>query len=167
MAVGDMDNDGDEELLTGFNYTKPGTMNQGVVVFKSETVGKIDDVCIYHKVDLGMRLRSLVVEKIHPTAPGGRPMALETQENMLQSKNPAQELLVSPNPATRILNIALTGAKEGTQVIEMYNSLGTLSLSGELQNGTGVLELTGLNPGVYFIRANTDNGTLQEKVIIQ
>lgn len=165
MAVGDMDNDGDEELVTGFNYTTPGTVNQGVIIYKSETVGKIDDVCIYKKVDLGMSLRSLVIERIHPTAVGGRPVTLETPE--LSSETSGQELLVSPNPASHILNIAVTGSKEGHQYVEMYNSLGTLVLNGSLQNGEGILELTDLKPGIYFIRTHAENGTLQEKVIIQ
>lgn len=164
MAVGDMDNDGDEELITGFNYTKPGTINRGVIIFKSETVGKIDDVRIYFKEDLGMDLRSLVVEKIHPTAPGGKPLATAENAGSITSD---RELLVSPNPASRMVTISITGSRVGTQSVEMYNSLGTLVLTGELKDGTGILELTDLKPGVYFIRANTENGTLQEKVIIQ
>ncbi len=161
MAVGDMDNDGDEELVTGFNSY--GYSTQRVGIFKSETVGKIDDVSIYFKIDLGMRLSSLVIEKIHPTAPGGKPLGI--QENTTNYST--QELLISPNPASRFLNIAITGSQEGTQRIEMYNSLGALILTGELQNGTGVLNFSEVNPGVYFIRVDTDNGTLQEKVIIQ
>lgn len=164
MAVGDMDNDGDEELVTGFNYTTPGTANQGVIIYKSETVGKIDDVCIYDKVDLGMSLRSLVIEKIHPTAIGGRSIA---SRDFIETNSPPQELFISPNPTSGVLNISITGMKDGAQPVEMYNSLGKLVLTGELKNGRGILELPELNPGIYFIRTMTENETLQEKVVIQ
>jgi hypothetical protein len=57
MAAGDLDDDGDDELVTAFNSD-----SEGPNIYKSEDANSVDEVLIYDKNDLYWNVNSLAIE---------------------------------------------------------------------------------------------------------
>ncbi len=75
-------------------------------------------------------------------------------------------LLVYPNPTPDgRLTLELTGPQAKASQLEVLNALGQVVLGRTLAPGTAPLSLAGLAPGVYTLRAHTEQGVLTQRVV--
>ena len=70
---------------------------------------------------------------------------------------------ISPNPVSDQLTIELKGNIKTTN-FEIFNSLGQIVHTGSIKEKT-VVQTNNFLPGVYFIKAQTDNGIVVRKFI--
>ena len=73
---------------------------------------------------------------------------------------------VWPNPATSTVNIS----GENLNAVYMYNAMGQLVLSMDLQNSDNqsVIDVSGFNSGIYFMNIISENGnSVLKKVVVQ
>ncbi|MBK7968131.1 MAG: T9SS type A sorting domain-containing protein [Bacteroidetes bacterium] len=61
-------------------------------------------------------------------------------------------MLVFPNPTTGLLTIRLSDQELKLSQIEIYNSMGDLVISKQIENNNYLLDMTPYNQGIYFIR---------------
>jgi len=78
---------------------------------------------------------------------------------------------VYPNPASDVLNIALTLPQSGGVTLELYDLTGRVVMSKDIQvisagELSEQLEVSGLANGVYTLRATQMNETASEKVVV-
>lgn len=71
----------------------------------------------------------------------------------------AQSLVISPNPATTTLNVQLSN--KGNAVLYVINELGQTVQSVNVHSTNNVLDVSRLSPGLYFVRAAADDGSVQ------
>ncbi|HTF02679.1 MAG TPA: T9SS type A sorting domain-containing protein, partial [Bacteroidia bacterium] len=76
----------------------------------------------------------------------------------------ADGIRVYPNPTSGILNVE-TSATEST--IEVYNAVGELVESQQVNNGSAKVDLSTRENGIYFVRISTADSTRIEKIIVQ
>lgn len=76
----------------------------------------------------------------------------------------SKKIKVFPNPASKELNIDL-GDLNGNY-IEMYNALGQLVLTKEMEGNKDQVVVNGLAKGLYFVNIHTDKGIANKRVII-
>ncbi|HET9504039.1 MAG TPA: T9SS type A sorting domain-containing protein [Hymenobacter sp.] len=75
-------------------------------------------------------------------------------------------LLVYPNPTPDgRLTLELTGPQAKASQLEVLNALGQVVLSRTLAPGAAQLSLAGLAPGMYTLRAHTEQGVLTQRVV--
>lgn len=88
-----------------------------------------------------------------------------TAGNILQ-----QEMNVFPNPARNMVNVSLSIHSPGAMVT-LLNPQGMIVSRQNVDRGDGDILIqfstAGLSPGVYFIRAESDEGVYIKKIIIQ
>jgi len=72
------------------------------------------------------------------------------------------EFIIYPNPAKEVLNIHSKNILE-IQSVEIYNLLGQIVLS--VPNNTNAINVSSLKTGTYFIKINTDKGSINTKFI--
>jgi hypothetical protein len=94
------------------------------------------------------------------TSNGCVPVGLGLNEN-----NNNSGLILYPNPAHGVLNIALeTGSSKGSYVV--YNSIGQVMISGETAFEKEVaLDIASLSNGVYIIKLNIDGETSTKRFV--
>lgn len=66
-----------------------------------------------------------------------------------------------PNPATDKLQILNCIGS----TIEIYNELGKMVLKNIIEQARQTIDITGLKPGVYFVRVNNNGTTINEKLV--
>lgn len=73
-------------------------------------------------------------------------------------------IVIYPNPTSQQLYIEgnLAGA-----IGEIFNLQGKLVLSQKLSNGTASLDLHTFEPGIYFVKIESEKGTISRKIVIQ
>jgi hypothetical protein len=81
-------------------------------------------------------------------------------------------LNVFPNPSNGVFTVSLNASKGShTLVLSVINTLGqvvaTSNFSDVQASFSKQLDLSSLAKGVYFIKLNSDNQTLYNKVVIQ
>jgi hypothetical protein len=83
-----------------------------------------------------------------------------------------KDFTVSPNPtaAARQLSIALTTEKPISSVVKIYNVAGQVLINEIKRFDTGfsnqMLDIQGLNKGVYILTIEAENGILNKKVVV-
>lgn len=70
---------------------------------------------------------------------------------------------VYPNPSTDFINVSFNN-NEATQ-IEIYNQLGQVLITENVSQNLKQIDISGLNSGVYFLRATVGNKTAVKKLI--
>lgn len=83
----------------------------------------------------------------------GEPIADDVQNNFI----------VYPNPAANSVTIDFKST--GTAKMEIIDSLGGTILSGDIENGTETVDLSGLSSGMYIIKVSDGAETFTKKVI--
>lgn len=108
----------------------------------------------------GFSCNDMYVGKINSNPPLGI--------NESENKN---SLTLSPNPTCGIFTIGMedgTGQMEdGIKEIEIYNSIGELVFSDASTSLSMTVDLRSKSKGIYFIRAQTESGTVTGKVVIE
>ncbi|MCL2414902.1 MAG: T9SS type A sorting domain-containing protein [Bacteroidales bacterium] len=73
----------------------------------------------------------------------------------ISTQDPAMEVIsFYPNPARDVLNIRANNIRK----IEIINMMGTIVISTSGSGNSHTLDISGLTPGLYFIRVTTDTG---------
>jgi len=73
---------------------------------------------------------------------------------------------IHPNPTSDKIYIERTN--NNPMEINLYNVLGKqVSLTVKTESQKTEIDVTGLNPGIYFVKIGTGQGTLTKKIIIQ
>lgn len=82
--------------------------------------------------------------------------------------NPGPKMVVSPNPTTHDLKIAIDGEGETIYKVQMVSASGQVIIEDEITFETHVthLDVSGVPPGVYSLIAKSDNHTLIEKIVV-
>ena len=75
------------------------------------------------------------------------------------AKNPSTELTIFPNPASNYLNIK---SPYIIQQVVISDVTGRQIVKYKKANKHTVIELSGLNEGIYIIQVRTDNGVFSE-----
>ncbi|MBI9039681.1 MAG: T9SS type A sorting domain-containing protein [Bacteroidales bacterium] len=75
-----------------------------------------------------------------------------------------QEILIYPNPASDVLNIA---SNNKIKHIEILNFIGQNFFNKKLDNNNIEINTSAFKSGIYFIRIETENGLKTKKVTIK
>ena len=80
----------------------------------------------------------------------------------------SSELKIYPNPTMDVLNFKVSGIQVGQAKIQVYDTSGSLVLQQEL-GGTvnGILDVTGLKPGLYFFSFGTSKNRQTKRFVVQ
>jgi len=79
-----------------------------------------------------------------------------------QSKN---DIEIFPNPTSGIFTIESTFAKLTS--IKIMNVLGECVYHSEIRNSKSEINLTGVSKGIYFLQANTADGIVNKKIMVE
>jgi len=79
--------------------------------------------------------------------------------------NDELRITVYPNPTTGELNIQSSTFK--VQSVEIYDIMGKKQKSRRAEEQNVVMDISEFPSGVYFVKINTENGTITKKVIKQ
>jgi hypothetical protein len=74
-------------------------------------------------------------------------------------------LNVYPNPVTNILNINITNLQNDRTVASLFDANGKLMYSGEMVNGTNVIDMAKFAKGVYLLKLKNSVDTQSIKII--
>lgn len=88
------------------------------------------------------------------------------KKKSLSTEGISSQIKQYPNPASNVLNIDLNGAN--AEQVEIISSNGQVAIKQPLTSGTNSIDVSGLQPGLYFCNYLNTNGIIQrEKVIIK
>jgi hypothetical protein len=114
--------------------------------------GMIDDVRIYN--------RALSYEEVIEIS------SHNFDCNTLAINEPGnhRNIKLYPNPTEGMLTIE---SKEmpGNWTVKVFDALGKLVQTGKLENKNGTIDLMELHPGMYFLKMETEEGTITKKII--
>ena len=99
----------------------------------------------------GVELRSLVVTE-------------DDNEEMKQQEVEGVGLIVSPNPATNVINISDTFG-DIYKNVELFNALGARVTSAMVNSKTYQLDIANLASGLYMLVVTTDEGVKRQQII--
>lgn len=77
--------------------------------------------------------------------------------------NELQAIILSPNPTRGDLSIKAQGMRN----IAIFNLLGQMVYEATTHADEHIANLTSLNPGLYLVRVNTENGIVTKKVVVE
>jgi hypothetical protein len=78
------------------------------------------------------------------------------------------EIELYPNPATEFINVRISGEIKGKIKLEIYNLQGRrLKVSTLHNNETDIIDLKGLDRGIYFVKILSDNQMISSQKIIR
>ncbi len=90
----------------------------------------------------------------------------ENLNQLVGIQNIATQLACYPNPFINDVYFVSDGSKNFSQAL-VYNSLGQMVYSENLQEGTNRIELNNLEKGVYFLRLQTNDGNILTQQIVK
>ena len=65
---------------------------------------------------------------------------------------PADEIFIYPNPAQDVLNISIAGEPAGINSYYIYDLTGKMIISGQLEENSTMIDVSGLKNGLYIIK---------------
>ncbi len=86
----------------------------------------------------------------------------EQEEMPLPEQN---DMLIYPNPATEQLTVILSENIEDIEYLYVYNSMGVLVKQVRMTDQYNRIDISGLLPGMYFIKTNVNNNTIVKNFI--
>lgn len=75
-------------------------------------------------------------------------------------------MMISPNPTNGIFNISFNTITQNTK-IELYNSIGALVLTEQINNKTNTINLSDLSSGIYFMKVLEGNKVVAVKKVVR
>ena len=66
-----------------------------------------------------------------------------------------------PNPTTGQLTVEMEGLKE----VEVYNLVGQCLLRKDVSEGNAIIDMSGLQNGVYMVKVKANSGSVMQKVV--
>ncbi len=89
-------------------------------------------------------------------------------DNLNTTEGIKMELM--PNPASTLVNIHLHGLADGEATLVVYDQLGKVAMSQNLEDGTSQISLDlssgKFNTGLYFVRVTSGQVTLTQRLVI-
>ena len=87
--------------------------------------------------------------------------------NSIPDNKTFDNIIISPNPFTDILNIKFTANISGDYKIELLSSQGIRYLSINLKNGESgvIINTASIKPGIYFLKISTGNKFFIKKIV--
>ena len=79
---------------------------------------------------------------------------------------PADDLLVFPNPVVAGTSLSLIAGEQGPVRTTLYDALGRFQRAGSADGAINSVDTTGLLPGVYLLRIQTEKGRLTTRRIV-
>lgn len=80
------------------------------------------------------------------------------------------EMELTPNPASNLVNVRLHGLEDGETIIVVYDQLGKVAFTQNLEYGTSQVSIdlsTGMfSAGLYFVRLTSGQTTLTERLVV-
>ena len=83
-----------------------------------------------------------------------------------QTNDAGNGISIYPNPASDLIHIALDNNLPGSETLSIRNILGEELLRRPVRNGETMIDVAGLQNGVYFIQVTADNKTGSSKKLI-
>lgn len=99
--------------------------------------------------------------------------SLVSSENVTKDSEPAPEnlpdgMIIFPNPTAGIVNIILLRSENRPVALQLINMVGKILVNTELQHSTHYeMDLSGQQPGIYFVRILSEEKVLTGKVLKQ
>ena len=81
--------------------------------------------------------------------------------NNLSVTENGMNVTLYPNPTTGQLTIEM----EGMALVEVYNLVGQCLLRQTVSEGTAIIDMSGLQEGVYMVKVSTQSGSVMQKVV--
>ena len=72
------------------------------------------------------------------------------------------EIRIYPNPAKNVLNISST---EGEGSVKLYNTIGEVLKFKSINSNQSSLDISTINPGIYFIEVTSNEEVITKKFI--
>ncbi len=91
--------------------------------------------------------------------------SLTRSSSILKIKN--EQLVIIPNPSSNWLKINYPNAGSEKCQLHLYNVLGEIVYTGFMQKSEELIDVSGLDNGVYLVHLNAGNGLLTQKLVIQ
>lgn len=87
----------------------------------------------------------------------------------VKDKAPANNIFLSPNPATNLLNVNFQRPLSGASKAFFFDVQGKMLASQNIQSGERQLQvqLDGFTSGIYFITVSTPDGVLAKKFVVE
>lgn len=76
----------------------------------------------------------------------------------------AEKFIVFPNPASDFISVQNTTGKQ--QRFQLFELSGREALNGSIQPNISKVNLTSLSPGIYFMKFNSENEQIVQKIIV-
>ena len=77
-------------------------------------------------------------------------------------------LLIYPNPNSGKFYIELSGTTFGEYTVELFNSMGQIIYSGQMQmNNTHLIELNNTTPGMYTVRVGNEHTETRQRIVVE
>lgn len=147
------------------------------IVYKSydsgETWQKMDSTATYSGITTGVGGRKMICTDtntcyilsygiIFKTTNGGGTITTGVKDT---TKDEISGFNIYPNPNNGSFTIAIDNFKNTT--IEIYNVTGQLIANKSLTQNKTLVDLTTFSKGMYFVKVNTTNRTIVEKIVYQ
>ena len=192
LAVGDIDADGIDEIISHRNYDGeykirqlcgsslcadgteyfPTDMTEGNII----AAGNLDDastneeLIVLRNSDGGMvafahtePVEASSAKSISALGPIDESSTEQLKDKLSEDLSFAR---VYPNPTTGIVNIELAGACDGTADYQVFNSLGQVVSSGNLRSNLTEVDISTENEGLFFIRLVQDQQFVSFKIFL-
>jgi PKD repeat protein len=117
---------------------------------ETNTTGEVEDYTVV--ISLTAPISPIIIAAEDVSGTGSAPVVLEMN--------------IFPNPAKDVINIDLAG-NTGKVSIIIYNALGNILKYEEITGERKVIDMSGFEPGMYFIRAEDGNRQALRKLILE
>ena len=84
----------------------------------------------------------------------------------VDNQNINNQIQIYPNPATNLINVLLSG-NTSKAMVTLFNLQGIKIKIGAINGEQGVIDVTNLPPGMYLLKAESEQGVVTKKIIIQ
>lgn len=93
----------------------------------------------------------------------GTPLSFTASIASAKSETPFR---LSPNPARDQVHLYWSSPTNGAQ-LEVYDGTGRLMLSNPIKGSINAIDLSGLSPGIYFVRLTLSGNSYDQKLMVQ
>jgi hypothetical protein len=85
----------------------------------------------------------------------------------VSAEQAGQSLKIYPNPASDLVYLDFSGTPEGDGAFCLLDVTGAVLCSGKLTRGSGQVDISALEPGIYLFQVKLDEQTIIRKLLIE
>jgi hypothetical protein len=123
----------------------------------------INELYHYTHVDIGFTMDG-ALPKLFTDEFGVKHLGFADPSNV-NFQNYENSISVYPNPSQGIFEIRLEGTNQARY--EIYNAIGNLVKSGNLNDATNTFDITNSGKGLYILRINSENKEYIQKIMVR